>query len=455
MQDYTKPPLTYTEQATLLQSRGLIINSLTDVENFLKQVNFYRFGSYCVPFQKPRNVFIPETTFEKIVELYRLDEELRNALMALFSPIEIYLRTHIVYELSHACGAYSHYETGNFRDEFDHAQWLESLNKEIYRNTEPFLEDFRNNYTGFPRLPLWIACEVMSMGSISHLYHGLLPDIQRLINSELEIHQYTLTNWMHVITYLRNLCAHHCRLWNRKLTIKPYIPNKDPRWTVLELDNQRLFTSIAMAEWICQKAKISFCFINDIHSIMRRISIIDPRFSDMMGVPANREIGMCWEVGSMNKVIYPDFTTVKTRVKEALQTLYKNDLFLITNATNEKTITHKLAEYIQPLFPEWNVDCEYNRKGERRPKSTLTKHTSYPDIIIHHRNTKDNLLVIEAKTIHSRNHKDTADKIKIKAYIKEPDYHYQFGLWICFYDDINDVKLDWFKNEYGNCIEVE
>ena len=73
--------------------------------------------------------------------------------MALFSPIEIYLRTHIVYELSHACGAYSHYETGNFRDEFDHAQWLESLNKEIYRNTEPFLEDFRNNYTGFPDYP--------------------------------------------------------------------------------------------------------------------------------------------------------------------------------------------------------------------------------------------------------------------------------------------------------------
>jgi abortive infection bacteriophage resistance protein len=296
MQDYTKPPLTYTEQATLLKSRGLTINSLTVVENFLKQVNFYRFGSYCIPFQNSRDIFIPGTTFEKIVELYRLDEELRNSLMALFSPIEIYLRTHIVYELSHACSAYSHYEPGNFRGDFDHTKWLESLNKEIQRNTEPFLEDFKNNYAGFPRLPLWIACEVMSMGSLSFLYNGLLPDIQRLINSELEIHHYTLTNWMHVITYLRNLCAHHCRLWNRKLTIQPFIPNKDPRWIDLGLDSQRLFTSIAMAEWICHKAKISFCFVNNIHSIMRRISTLDSRFSTKMGIPADREIGMFWGV---------------------------------------------------------------------------------------------------------------------------------------------------------------
>lgn len=84
MQDYTKPPLTYTEQATLLQSRGLIINSPTDAENFLRQVNFYRFGAYCIPFQNPRDVFIPGTNFETLVELYRLDEELRNSLMALF-----------------------------------------------------------------------------------------------------------------------------------------------------------------------------------------------------------------------------------------------------------------------------------------------------------------------------------------------------------------------------------
>lgn len=154
----------------------------------------------------------------------------------------------------------------------------------------------------------------------------------------------------------------------------------------------------------------------------------------------------------MNKVVQPDFTTVKTKIEEALRTLYKNDIFLITNSTNERAITHKLAEYIQQLFPAWNVDCEYNRKGEIKPKAILTKRTSYPDIIVHRRNTKDNLLIIEAKTIHARNHSDIKDKIKIKAYINE--YDYKYGLWTCFYDDITNTKLYWFKNEYGDCLEV-
>jgi len=91
--DYTKPPLTYEQQVALLQSRGLIVNNVAETIKFLQQVSYYRFSAYCIPFQKPRDVFLPGITFEKIVELYRLDEELRISLMALLSPIEVFLRS--------------------------------------------------------------------------------------------------------------------------------------------------------------------------------------------------------------------------------------------------------------------------------------------------------------------------------------------------------------------------
>ena len=148
---------------------------------------------------------------------------------------------------------------------------------------------------------------------------------------------------------------------------------------------------------------------------------------------------------------------MKTKINIALQILYKNDSFLISNCTEERTITHKLAEYIQDLFPEWHVDCEYNRLGEggtNAQKPVNNQNTSYPDIIIHLRNTKENQLVIEAKNIHSRNHSDTNDKLKIKGYIEDERYNYNFGLWILFKDNLNEVQQDWFKKENGICISA-
>ena len=153
----------------------------------------------------------------------------------------------------------------------------------------------------------------------------------------------------------------------------------------------------------------------------------------------------------MSSIPRPSFDEVRCKIETALQLLYKHDHFLITNNTSERAITHKLAEYIQGLFPEWHVDCEYNRRGEDRPKDIQGKRTSYPDIIIHRRNKKDNLLIIEAKSVHSRNRSDIVDKGKIAAYISDTRYEYSFGLWIYFHDDLAETQLDWFENQAGVC----
>ena len=293
--DYTKPPLTYIDQVALLQSRGLIVKSTIDAVKFLQHVNYYRFSAYCIPFQKIRDVFLPGATFEKIVELYRLDEELRNALLTLLSPIEIFLRTRIVYELSHGWGTFAHYDPALFRDKSKHAEWIASLEEEVKRGKETFLEHYKDKYNGFPRLPLWMACEIMSMGSLSLLYSNLLPDPQRRICSILGIRHHVIVNWMHVITYLRNTCAHHGRLWNREFAIRPLIPDKDKQWITLGLNNKYLFASVAVAEWICNKAELPICNVEPVYEIMRKIATMDTRFARMMGVPLGRAIGLCWE----------------------------------------------------------------------------------------------------------------------------------------------------------------
>jgi abortive infection bacteriophage resistance protein len=296
LEPYNKPPISYHDQVLRLQQRGLTIEAFDTAIQFLQHVNYYRFSAYCIPFQNPHDVFMPESSFKNIVELYRWDEDLRNNILKLLSPIEIFLRTRIVYELSHACGPFAHHNPSIFRDKFDHKKWIASLVEEVSRAKETFVEHYKAKYTGFPQLPIWMACEIMSMGTLSLLYNGLLPDIQRRICSALEIHHSTLANWMHFITYLRNLCAHHGRLWNRELAIRPYLPHKAIRWTSLGLNNERLFAGVVVAEWICRKALIPVSIVEPVHDGMLRISALDTRFAVMMGVPAGREIGICWGV---------------------------------------------------------------------------------------------------------------------------------------------------------------
>lgn len=113
---------------------------------------------------------------------------------------------------------------------------------------------------------------------------------------------------------------------------------------------------------------------------------------------------------------------------------------LLEIEVNERSISHKIAEYLQALFLEWHVDCEYNRNGIETKKLPDISECSedkktdkvYPDIIVHRRLTMNNLLVIEIKTTHN----DAGEKCdfeKLKLFTSsDGDYKYNFGLFIKF-----------------------
>lgn len=125
---------------------------------------------------------------------------------------------------------------------------------------------------------------------------------------------------------------------------------------------------------------------------------------------------------------------IESRLQRAIRTLLRKDRLLLKLDANERSITHKLAQYIQRAFPGWQVDCEYNRDGhdcktldlpvEHNLSSNDTEtHTVFPDIIVHHRNTKDNLVALEAKKSTSRV-SDDCDNRKLKAFKDQLGYKY-------------------------------
>jgi hypothetical protein len=125
---------------------------------------------------------------------------------------------------------------------------------------------------------------------------------------------------------------------------------------------------------------------------------------------------------------------IQSGFRQALVKFIERDLYLLEHNLNERTITHKLAEYLRENFVDWNVDCEYNRNLDEIKEVSLLdtggKSKVYPDIIVHQRsNNSYNLLVIEPKKSNNQDG-EAYDESKLRAYARE--LNYKVGVLINF-----------------------
>jgi len=133
---------------------------------------------------------------------------------------------------------------------------------------------------------------------------------------------------------------------------------------------------------------------------------------------------------------------IKTKVRRAFKRFMEVERALLSAKTNERSLTHRLAIQVERLFPQYDVDCEYNRDGNipkrldafRRPSvpsDDTDGVTVYPDIIVHRRGQRANIVVIEAK-LSSNNlpcvlpQTCHCDRCKLRAYRAEFGYAYAF-----------------------------
>jgi hypothetical protein len=119
----------------------------------------------------------------------------------------------------------------------------------------------------------------------------------------------------------------------------------------------------------------------------------------------------------------------------ALREFYTRESHLFERDLGERALTHRLAVQIESQFSGWDVDCDYNRLGERAwrlPKGTIVStddalgKSIYPDIVVHKRAVPHNLLAVEVRK--AANHQPVEhDRHKLKALT---DPHLWFAYWI-------------------------
>jgi len=134
---------------------------------------------------------------------------------------------------------------------------------------------------------------------------------------------------------------------------------------------------------------------------------------------------------------------VAEKVSKALDSLLSNDRHLLECDVNERAITHRLAVYLEPLFPGWHVDCEYNRDGHE--VKVLSGAPRIPDIIVHQRGTPRNLLTIEVKKSNSHYSRED-DREKLLALQQQLGYRNALFLELAVGPGATGVEsLEWVE----------
>src|SRR5262245_55661616 len=243
---YQKPPLTYDQQFDLLKSRGLEIPDRIRAMHWLRRISYYRLSAYFLPF-KTDDAFHPGTTFDHVASLYIFDRKLRLVFMDAIERFEVSLRTNLTYELSHRHGPFGYADAENFAPWFKHAALMSEIQKAESKSQETFVRHYRKKYHAESALPLWMATELLSFGWLSQIYKACHPEIKRSIARRLDIQDVQLASWLHSLSFIRNVCAHHSRLWNRELAVKPSIPRTSRGWPYRVQGTDRLYCVMVIA----------------------------------------------------------------------------------------------------------------------------------------------------------------------------------------------------------------
>jgi abortive infection bacteriophage resistance protein len=254
MVQFTKQAKSNQEHLQTWQDRGLIIPDLARADRYLSFIGYYRLSAYTIPFQQivttPSTVlhqFKANTTFDDVLNLYIFDRELRLLVMDAIERIEVAIRAQICNVLCHLSGnAFWYTDEQHFSHNYAHMRLLASIERQLLdeksrlerdekaidqrksvsqadkdalkdkARKENFLRHYLSKYDSPKLPPSWMMIEMLTWGELSHLYVGLKStQAKKQIAQNLGIHAEVLESWLKTLNDVRNICAHHSRLWNK------------------------------------------------------------------------------------------------------------------------------------------------------------------------------------------------------------------------------------------------
>lgn len=304
---FDKKPTSIPEQVKLLKERGMLVDDEAFASECLSIIGYYRLSAYWLPYEElPVNgatrskIFKQGTTFEQVHDSYVFDRNLRVLLLEAIERIEIHIRSRWAYYMTEKYGVHAHLNSAHFTGKVKHGQLLTSMSREVKRSSEVFIEHYRKKYKSPEMPPLWAAAELLTFGQLSQWIENTSDkSISSSIARDLGFPtRDTFEGTMQSLTYVRNICAHHSRLWNRKLVKGPplvkrfvidmkTVTSKDA--TVVE---KRVFNIVVLVLRMLQTQTISTSYKDRFMNLLSEVSDENLR---VMGFPNDWRTRPVWK----------------------------------------------------------------------------------------------------------------------------------------------------------------
>ncbi|WP_186648912.1 Abi family protein [Fluviispira vulneris] len=237
----------------------MIITNEDFAQNTLKHINYYRLSGYWKIFEEKidseNHKYHNNTSIERIVNLYLFDKKFRLLILEAIESFEISFRTIWAYTLAIKNNdSHAYIDTKNFEKTDKHISHLSDIMKNYSISKEDFLVHYRTNYSSpiFP--PIWSICESFSFGTLVNLYSNLKINLKKDISREFHLDDEVFESCLRNINVVRNICAHHGRLWNKKLTsCRMKIPKKPEKlydlWEKSKNEDSKIYNTILILNY--------------------------------------------------------------------------------------------------------------------------------------------------------------------------------------------------------------
>lgn len=299
---FTKPPLSIADQIALLERRGMVVPDWARAEHYLRHISYYRLRAYWLPFeyQPPPtdgdHKFKHGTTFEDVLALYVFDRRLRLLVMDAVERVEVSLRGCWAHHLAVRYGSHGYLDP-NLYDRADrYAKAFSSLIEEIDRSKDTFIIHYKTKYGDPEHPPIWMTAEVISLGQLSKWFGDLKLRVDRqAIAKPYGLDEKILISVAHHLTYVRNICAHHGRLWNKQFTVTLKLPNS-PGALKLAMNpaaNRKIYNTLVVLGYLIGIVAPGSQWRREVIELVNSCRLADPA---VMGFPSNWETFPAWKI---------------------------------------------------------------------------------------------------------------------------------------------------------------
>lgn len=290
---YSKVAEPYAKTLYRLWTKGLLIDNMNDAEIALKTIGYFRLLIYMRHFQgntAPRN-FRPRSKFSAVVALYNFDRDIRLLTLNAIEKLEVALRTAISNPLAELHTPHWYLDPSHFDDHIKYHGVMSKIIKDAGVKKGLALTHYFDKYSAPVLPPIWLVCEKLTFGALSHFFAALRIDRRKIVGRYIWMYpDNLLVSWFHALNHVRNICAHQDRVWNNP--IPAFTPEAHKAYSADFVAPTSFYSRAVVIQLLMKELGMNGWWRSSLRTLLASCVHVDPRLH--LGFPNGWDSRPVW-----------------------------------------------------------------------------------------------------------------------------------------------------------------